>query len=829
MPLNAQRTCKADEYLAHRLKNDEKFALRFNQYQQDKINPSTKSLLSCNNTNSVVVPVAVHYFSPVDCTNKQCLLDAAYAQISVLNESFSASNNDLSYYTDDLNNSCPSSYPLSRAPQIGEGTCIQFCLATENHPPNSGLSDGEPAITMNQHTWPSSGTMWSGYLNIFVSDGASAGQSGSTLGISALPGNADGDGFWVNHTVFGGPNFSCISGVEINGHSNFDLGRTAVHEAGHYFGLYHVFQGSDCDDDDSDPPGPIFVNDTPAQNAPHYGCPSVSSCADAPSSCTGAYDNFYSFMDYSNDDCMVMFTADQSQVINYWANFHTWKDSTIVCSTVSDVVNCNGPSCSDGIQNGSESGIDCGGLACAPCNYTCGETLSDTGGSADYFNNENVTWTICATGTQVVALSFTDFEVEEGGSTGCFDKLELYDGPDANANSLGVFCGYSIADSPGAGYIQSSGNCITLNFISDNSIVKNGWTANITCQDPASCDDGIQNGDETGVDCGGSNCNSCPLNCDEVFYDTGGGSGNYDNGESQSFLYCPDSFSEVVRATFIWSDIEATSGNGNNGTGCWDILKVYDGPTDSEPMIGNYCGEESGDGDVPGDASNNLYVGKIFQSTHSSGCLYFTFQSDNSINETGWEAEVACIQATLPVELTDFYVIKNDNNGILHWETSVEINNEGFYIERSSDMENFESIAFVRAVTLPTNSNQYKYVDEGLSSGKYYYRLRQVDLDGSTTYSKVESLHIDENEEGQIKFFPNPFSDLLQIDIPTYSPDQSISVKIYDRLGKLVFEDQNINTENGVIKLSLSELAQGSYFVCVQTASNNHIEQISKI
>ncbi len=828
-----QRTCASDDHLLYRLKNDIKFAQKFASYEDEKFPSALKAALICNESNSIVIPVAIHYNSPIDCSNLQCLLDAAEAQIAVLNDDFSASNQDLTNYTVDLNGACSSTYPLSRAPEANDGTCVQFCLATLNHPSNSGLSDGEPAITIDQYTWPSATSAWSGYLNIFVSDGSTAGQGGSTLGISALPGAADGDGFWINYKNFGGPGFSCNSGATLNSSTSFNKGRTGTHEAGHYFGLYHVFQGGNCSINDSNPPGPIDVNDTPSQNSPHYGCTSVNTCSDAPSSCNDGYDNFYSFMDYSNDDCMVMFTADQSDVINWWANDLVFENNVITCDDNGpDLdVNCYSPTCDDGIQNGSESGVDCGGPDCDVCDFYCGDNYSDSGGSAEYFNNENISWTICATGNDIVQLVFTEFEIESGGSTGCYDHLEVFDGSTTSAPSLGMYCGSTIDDAPGNGVIESTGLCLTLEFISDNSVTKNGWEATISCAPAATCNDGIQNGTETGIDCGGNICGPCSQNCDEMFMDTGGSSSTYSSNEASEFLVCPDDPStDKIELNFIHVDIEAASGNGNNGTGCWDLLKIYDGEDDNAPMIGNYCGEENGDGDQSSVPENNLATGMLFTSTDPSGCLYFMFESDATNNETGWEAEINCVALnSVPVEFISFQAIVKRSAVLLSWSTASEINNKGYYIQRSLDGSVFETIDFVHGVNSNTSAvNHYTYLDKTDLKGTIYYRLKQVDYDGTADFTSIKSVNIIESNSLPL-YYPNPTSSYLYIDYELMDVDKMESITVYNKLGQSVKTISIDDQETSNLEIDLRDLEKGVYIIVLKTNLNTHIQQITKI
>ena len=275
--LVAQRECGMEAYHNHMLQHDEKYSNAFNKrMNSQKISQAQKSSLVCGNT--IVIPVAIHYNDPITCDDITCLLGAAESQIDAMNEDFLAANADYQKYLD-LNNACAASYPLSTAPIQDEGSCVQFCLARMNHPAQSSLQDGDPAITVGEFDWPTAG-YWTGYLNIFVSG------SESGLGVSPFPGSANGDGFWVTHTSFGGPGFSCTSGGGLNTTSVYNLGRTGTHEAGHYLGLNHVF-GSCTIDTDMNPPDASspLINDTPLQNIPSGGNPVVNNCGDVIEDC----------------------------------------------------------------------------------------------------------------------------------------------------------------------------------------------------------------------------------------------------------------------------------------------------------------------------------------------------------------------------------------------------------------------------------------------------------------------------------------------------------------------------------------------------------------
>lgn len=177
--------------------------------------------------------------------------------------------------------------------------------------------------------------------------------------------------------------------------------------------------------------------------------------------------------------------------------------------------------CSDGIQNGDEAGIDCGGAICGPCSggstvtmcdntamacastYTgCNANFYDSGGDGgDYTDSENRTKLLCASGaSDCMQFTFNTFELE-----GCCDFFRIYDGTSAAAPLIGAYNGTQLNGQT----IQSSGQCLFVQFTSDGSVVRAGWDAYVTCITCPTCTDGIQNGSETGIDCGGT-CAPCP-------------------------------------------------------------------------------------------------------------------------------------------------------------------------------------------------------------------------------------------------------------------------------------------------------------------------------
>jgi len=141
---------------------------------------------------------------------------------------------------------------------------------------------------------------------------------------------------------------------------------------------------------------------------------------------------------------------------------------------------------------------------------------------------------------------------------------------------------------------------------------------------------------------------------------------------------------------------------------------------------------------------------------------------------------------TVPVELTSFTANVGENNVVLNWVTDSETNNFGFEIERSEDEIDFQKIGFVEGKGTTLIPQQYDFVDENLAPGIYYYRLKQIDLDGAFEYSVAINVTVTQPKEFALEQnYPNPFNPTTTIryDLPVSS---RVVLKIYNILGKEV-------------------------------------------
>jgi ligand-binding sensor domain-containing protein len=175
-----------------------------------------------------------------------------------------------------------------------------------------------------------------------------------------------------------------------------------------------------------------------------------------------------------------------------------------------------------------------------------------------------------------------------------------------------------------------------------------------------------------------------------------------------------------------------------------------------------------------------------------------------------------------PVELSSFLSSITNNNVTLIWQTATETNNSGFQIERSEKLEarseNWEKIGFVNGNGTTTEPQAYSFVDKNLEIGKYQYRLKQIDFDGTFEYSSVIEVEINSPTKFSLsQNYPNPFNPNTNIQY-AISNRQFVTIKIFDVLGKEVatLVDEYRNAGSYEVEFnpesSIKNPASGIYF-----------------
>jgi len=177
----------------------------------------------------------------------------------------------------------------------------------------------------------------------------------------------------------------------------------------------------------------------------------------------------------------------------------------------------------------------------------------------------------------------------------------------------------------------------------------------------------------------------------------------------------------------------------------------------------------------------------------------------------------------IPVELSAFSAAAFGKSVTLRWTTATEKNNNGFVIERSSNGKEFAALQFVGGKGTTAEVNNYTFTDNNVASGKYYYRLRQMDFDGSINYSKVVEVAV---TAGPAAFelsqnYPNPFNPTTNIKF-SVAENASASLKVFNTLGQEVMTLFNGAAEAGKVydvNFDAGKLTSGVYFYRLQQGS----------
>lgn len=226
--------------------------------------------------------------------------------------------------------------------------------------------------------------------------------------------------------------------------------------------------------------------------------------------------------------------------------------------------------------------------------------------------------------------------------------------------------------------------------------------------------------------------------------------------------------------------------------------------------------EDGGNGGTVGDETR----GTVISSVVINNFTPFTLGSITNFNP-------------LPVELISFEAVPNYLNKTveLHWRTATELNNDFFIVEKSRNGKDFRPLGSVYSKANEGNSQtmlSYQYTDSEPMSGISYYRLKQVDKDGSFTFSKIVAVRFENlSQEDRLIVFPNPtegksfYIQFLDSEI------KEGEVVVYDVLGKIIHQQTVQNHATDLVSIEFKEkLPTGTYTVRVFTNNKLYIKQL---
>src|SRR5690554_459699 len=168
----------------------------------------------------------------------------------------------------------------------------------------------------------------------------------------------------------------------------------------------------------------------------------------------------------------------------------------------------------------------------------------------------------------------------------------------------------------------------------------------------------------------------------------------------------------------------------------------------------------------------------------------------------------------VPVEVASLSVETEKNSVTLKWSTASETNNQGFEVQRREvKNQNWQTVGFVEGRGNTTERQSYSFNERDLKVGKYLYRLKQIDFDGSYEYSDEIEVSVDIPQVFSLmQNYPNPFNPMTKIEY-TLPEDAEVRLDVYNSLGELVTTLHNKQMEAGyqVINFDASSLPSGTY------------------
>lgn len=475
--------------------------------------------------------------------------------------------------------------------------------------------------------------------------------------------------------------------------------------------------------------------------------------------------------------------------------------------------------------------LSCSPLAPPPS--VCGSTVYDPGGpSGNYPNYANWTQTYCPDNPgEMLSLIFTQFQVEQG-----WDYLYIYNGPDTSSPLLTTLTGSGGGAGCNTAYTSTHpSGCLTLRFTSDGSVNYAGWEATIICGElppptpsspPEDCNGGIT------VCSNQSFTNNANWSgCVQDLNTSNGGC--LLSGEQQGtwYFFSPNTAGTIgftiAPTTFVDYDFAL-----------WGPLTAVSCPPSSPPLRCSYAsgfstysqtgsyntGLGNGASDVSESAAGNGWVAPINVLPGQVYMLYVdNFSSTAEAFGLIWNLSTpGMLDCTvLPMDLLHFTGELTAAGRVhLRWTTAHEHHTSHFVVERSTDGIAFDPVGEVQAAGHTVQTTDYETWDPTPRNGMNYYRLVQVDQDGTRAHANVVPILV-EGLGARLTVVPNPAQERAQVvvrDLPG-----ATRWLMVDAQGRLLAQGR-LPTGADRFVVPLHDVMAGSYFVQMTDADGALLE-----
>jgi hypothetical protein len=222
-----------------------------------------------------------------------------------------------------------------------------------------------------------------------------------------------------------------------------------------------------------------------------------------------------------------------------------------------------------------------------------------------------------------------------------------------------------------------------------------------------------------------------------------------------------------------------------------------------------------------------------FNPTTSSNITGFMNTNAGSVNAVGVFTGTDITNTPLPVKLTSFTAAVESKDVVLTWVTASEDNNKGFEVERSVDGKTFAFVGFVDGAGNSSVATKYSLLDAAaFASAKVdvlYYRLKQEDFDGNSSYSNTVMVSINAEASNGLSVYPNPFDDSYTVSL-TANNAGAANIELFDIQGKMV-NKQNKELTKGFNTVQIDNLVNlhtGIYFVKVTVDGETQVMKVVK-